>query len=146
MFLSLVLSAFTTLDFLHHFKEFLFIGKVDQTYRRKVNVKAHSFSSIDLFALVYLNTLNKSIDDSRCQFCNLGTAGALKGKITVSTLTEIQMYTLGAEHRFRLFLSVDIFLLLAVTVKDTAEIYINEDIQKCLIITERLFVFISVAI
>ena len=26
------------------------------------------------------------------------TAGTLKGKVTVSTLTEIQIYTLGAEH------------------------------------------------
>ena len=73
LFLSLVLSALSALDFLHHFNKFIFTGDINKTYRRKVNVKAHLLSSVDLFALVYLDTLNEPIYDSGRQFCDLGT-------------------------------------------------------------------------
>jgi len=49
-------------DFFHHFKEFLFIGNVDQTDSGKVNIKLYLLSSVDLLALINLNALNKSFD------------------------------------------------------------------------------------
>ena len=50
-------------DFFHHFKEFLFIGDVDQTGSGKVNSKLYALSSVDLLALVNLDALNKSVDE-----------------------------------------------------------------------------------
>ena len=66
-------KSFYHFGFLASFQRVPFRRDVDQTYRRKVNVKTHLLSSVDLFALVYLNTLNEPIYNSGSQLCDLGT-------------------------------------------------------------------------
>ena len=66
LFLSLVLSALSALDFLHHFNKFIFTGDINKTYRRKVNIKTHLLPSVDLFAIMHFDTPNEPIDNGGC--------------------------------------------------------------------------------
>ena len=74
------------------------------------------------------------------------TARPFKGEIAVRAAPEIQTDPFGAEHGFRLFLSVGIFLLLAIPVENASEIHIYEDIQKCFPVREGGFVSVLIAL
>ena len=68
--------------------------------------------------------------DERKHGLSAHTGGAFKGKVSMCSGAEVQRDSLRPERGFRFFLTVNVFLLSAGTVKNPGEVHIEKDLGQ----------------